>query len=331
MLRTFASLFFYTRFLFPFSRIGYRRKVRGAAAPERAFAGQRWIVTGASDGIGRAIALGAAALGARVIALGRNPDKLAALVQADPGGHIDPVVVDLSSLGETRALVARLAGSERLDVLVHNVGVMLHGFTQTREGVETSVATNLLCPFALTEGLQASGVLDASSRIISVSSGGMYGAKLDLAALEATEPAAHDGFMAYAQHKRAQAVLTRFWNDNAGPRAWVMHPGWVDTGGVRSSLPLFRKILRGVLRNAEEGADTVLWLAHQKPVPGPDGGIWLDRRREEEHAFAFTRDGASPEALVGWLRQRLAQVDGDQGERAATTTARMPPNTDTST
>lgn len=312
MMRTLASLFFYARFLRTFSRLGYRRKVQGAPAPAAAFAGQRWLVTGASDGIGRAIALGAARLGADVLALGRNAAKLEALKAADAAGHIQPIVIDLSRVGETRALLPRLAETGRIDVLVHNVGVMLHAYTTTSEGIETSVATNLLCPFALTEGLREAGLLNPDGCIISVASGGMYGAKLDVAALEATEANRHDGFMAYAQHKRAQAELTRWWNQLApqGPQALVMHPGWVDTGGVQRSLPLFRKVLRRVLRTADEGADTVLWLAHARPKPGPEGGIWLDRRLESEHAFAMTRSGASSDALVAWLRQRLDRVSG---------------------
>ncbi|MFY8123928.1 MAG: hypothetical protein ACOVKB_06800, partial [Silanimonas sp.] len=128
-------------------------------------------------------------------------------------------------------------------------------------------------------------------------------------ALEARDAAHHDGFMAYAQHKRAQIELTRAWNAQAhGPRAQVMHPGWVDTDGVRSSLPGFRRVLRRVLRNGEQGADTALWLAATRPEPRPEGGIWLDRHRDTEHAFAMTRGGASAEALVAFLRQRASSI-----------------------
>ena len=310
MSRTLASLVFYTRFLPSFSRLGYLRKVRGEPVSPGAFAGQRWVVSGASDGIGRAIALGAAAFGARVLALGRNAAKLQALKDDGVGDRIEPVLTDLSLVAETRALVARLAANGRIDVLVNNVGVMLHDFTRTPEGVETSLATNVLCPFLLTEGLREAGALDADSTVINVSSGGMYGAKLDLEQLEAPSGERHDGFMAYAQHKRAQAELTRHWNQlgEDAPRALLMHPGWVDTGGVRSSLPTFRRRLRPLLRSAEEGADTVLWLAQQRPAPTAQGGIWLDRRREDEHAFAFTRGGAASGQLVSWLHQRAARI-----------------------
>jgi hypothetical protein len=83
-----------------------------------------------------------------------------------------------------------------------------------------------------------------------------------------------------------------------------MHPGWVDTDGVRSSLPGFRKLFAAVLRGAEEGADTALWLAATRPDTGE--GIWLDRQRDDEHAFAFTRAGADADALVARLSARAA-------------------------
>jgi len=63
-----------------------------------------------------------------------------------------------------------------------------------------------------------------------------------------------------------------------------------------------------VLRTGEQGADTALWLAATRPEPSPEGGVWLDRHRDTEHAFAMTRGGASAEALVAFLRQRLDAI-----------------------
>jgi len=308
MIKTLASLVFYARFLGPFSTFGHRRRLAARPAPPFDFRGQRWCVTGASGGIGRAIVLGALRGGAEVHALARDPAKLEAL-RRDAGAdarRLHVVPLDLSRVAAAEAWAARAL---RYDVLVHNVGVMLHAHTRTPEGVETSFATNLLVPFAMTAALREAGALDAGSLIISMSSGGAYGAKLDLDALEATDAAHHDGFMAYAQHKRAQIELTRAWNADAqGPRAQVMHPGWVDTDGVRSSLPGFRRVLRRFLRNGEQGADTALWLAATRPEPRPEGGLWLDRHRDAEHAFAMTRGGASAEALVAFLRQRASSI-----------------------
>jgi GTPase Era involved in 16S rRNA processing len=68
-----------------------------------------------------------------------------------------------------------------------------------------------------------------------------------------------------------------------------MHPGWVDTAGVQTALPAFRATLRRALRNADQGADTILWLIDQQPAMSSKGGIWLDRHLDDEHAFALTR------------------------------------------
>lgn len=306
MLNALASLFFYARFLPSFSRLGHVRRARGFEALDFDFRGQRWVVSGATGGIGRAIALGAAAAGADVVALGRDGARLQAL-EGEGAGRIHGFKVDLSSVAATCATASALARAGRVDVLVNNVGLMLHDFQRTAEGIESGFATNLLNHFVLTEGLREAGALDARSAVISMSSGGLYGARLDLDALEAADAAQHNGLAAYAQHKRAQVELTRWWNGlgESAPRAYAMHPGWVDTEGVRSALPRFRRVLGRWLRSTEEGADTALWLAAKRPPLAPEGGLWLDRQRETEHAFGFTRGGADAEALVVHLRARL--------------------------
>ena len=302
MNKSLGAAFFYARFALPFSRIGFHRHV-GASALQADFSGQRWVVSGATAGIGQAIALGAAAHGATVLALGRDARKLEALAaQATGPGVIQPVVVDLSLMQDVARAAGQIAAGGTVDVLVHNVGVMCHEFRKTREGFEQSFATNLLGHWVLDTGLRTGGALKADGAIVSMSSGGMYGAALDLAALQSPHADHHDGFTAYAQHKRAQVALTQYWNSlgEGQPQAWVMHPGWVDTDGVRQSLPGFRKLFRRVLRSAREGADTALWLAQTRPDTGE--GIWLDRHRDPAHAFSFTRSGATPDALVAYLK-----------------------------
>jgi NAD(P)-dependent dehydrogenase (short-subunit alcohol dehydrogenase family) len=310
MKKALGAAVFYARFALPFSRIGYRRRV-GDAGLDADFSGQRWVITGATGGIGRAIALGAAARGATVLALGRDVRKLAALAAEATGpGRIQPLPVDLSLMADVARAAGDIARAGIVDVLVHNVGVMLHAYHRTTEGMEQGFATNLLGHWVLDQGLREGGALTAGSAIISMSSGGMYGAALDLDALQAPEAAQHDGFAAYAQHKRAQVELTHHWNrlGKGQPRAWVMHPGWVDTEGVRSALPGFRRLFGSVLRTAEEGADTALWLAATRPPTG--AGIWLDRHRDTEHAFGFTRGGADDEALVARLADAAARALG---------------------
>ena len=127
-------------------------------------------------------------------------------------------------------------------------------------------------------------------------------------AMAASTAQGYDGMAAYATHKRAQVALTGLWNQrwNGSPRVYVMHPGWVDTAGVRSSLPWFRATLKHFLRDAEQGADTALWLAEARPEI--DGGIYLDRSLQPEHCFAFTRRGeCSAEDLHQYLEAQAAR------------------------
>lgn len=310
MLRSLASLFFYARFVRSFSALGFRRAIGAPASSVPDFSGQTWLVTGATGGIGRCIALQANRSGARVLAVGRSERRLKDLKgEADKPGRLVPLVADLSRLNDVRGLPSKRSVQTRpIDVLVNNVGVLLNQHGLTEEGLETSFATNLLGPFVLTEELKFADLLAADGVVINVSSGGMYGSPLRLHSMNCTDPDRFDGMNAYAMHKRALVELTRWWNGQwqGDPVAHVMHPGWVDTEGVRTSLPIFRKALQRVLRTPEQGADTVLWLAEQRPPPAPEGGIWLDRSLQPEHEFAWTRRSPhTAEDLVAYLR-RLA-------------------------
>jgi dehydrogenase/reductase SDR family protein 12 len=300
--RILTGLSFYLGFAPEFSRLGYERKGLDRQPVEADFSGQVWLVTGASGGIGREIALQAARRGARVVAAARTASKLAALAAADVDpGTVEPLIADLALMRETRVAASGLAAhAARVDVLVNNVGVLLDAFSITDEGFETSFATNLLNHYLLTESLIELGLLGPGSLVLNMSSGGMYTTALDPERLNVTDPEQHDGVMAYARHKRAQVELTHVWNQRHGPGlvAHVMHPGWVDTEGVRTSLPGFRRLFRPLLRTSEQAADTAIWLAAERPDPLPEG-IWLDREPQPEHVRDDTR--ADPA-----LRERLA-------------------------
>jgi NAD(P)-dependent dehydrogenase (short-subunit alcohol dehydrogenase family) len=290
--RILTGLKFFLGFAPKFSRRGFQR--RGLAErPVRAdFGGQRWLVTGASGGIGREIVSQAVSRGAKVTAVARSEAKLLLLKREVEGpGEVEARPADLSLRREVTDLTKALAdGGEGFEVLVNNVGVLLHEHLLTDEGFEASFAANLLNHFALTEDLISYGLLTRGSIVINMSSGGMYTTELLPDQLNGTDPGRHDGVAAYARHKRAQVELTHAWNQRHGPDVtfYVMHPGWVDTEGVRTSLPGFRKLFGPVLRNAAQGADTAIWLAAERP-PIAGEGIWLDRELQPEHIGDHTR------------------------------------------
>jgi NAD(P)-dependent dehydrogenase (short-subunit alcohol dehydrogenase family) len=292
--RLLLGLKFYLGFAPTFSRRGFERKGLSQRPVAADFSGQTWLVTGASGGIGREITLQAARRGANVIAAARSAEKLEALAgSADGPGDIEPLVVDLSLMGELREATESI-GPRRVDVLVNNVGVLLNQFSLTDEGFESSFATNLLSHFLLTETMIDRGRFESGSVVINMSSGGMYSTPLVPDDLNVTDPDRHDGVMAYARHKRAQVELTHWWNARFGPEIafHVMHPGWVDTEGVRTSLPGFRRFFGPLLRNAEQGADTAIWLAAERPAVATEG-IWLDRELRPEHVSDRTRTDAN--------------------------------------
>jgi dehydrogenase/reductase SDR family protein 12 len=292
------------------------------------------VVTGATSGLGRAAASQLADLGARVILVGRDPDKAEAtrreIVAATGNDDVAVALADLSLLADVRRLARRLLAEEpRIHVLVNNAGVLLNRRTMTAEGNETTLATNLLAPFLLTQLLLPRLRQSAPSRIINVSSGGMYATGLALDDLHFAK-GRYDGSRAYARTKRALVVLTEQWAErlkDSGVVVHAMHPGWADTAGVAGSLPLFHAVTRRLLRTAEQGADTITWLAAAPEAARVSGLFWLDREPHTTHVFPGT-DPSLPERRQLW--DALARLTGWESEPPALA-GPSPPGARTST
>jgi dehydrogenase/reductase SDR family protein 12 len=311
----FRGLTFYVRFLGSFTSIGYNLRRMRWGNENFDLSNQVWLVTGAYGGIGSAIATNIIALGGEVIAVGRNRKKLAALANqvGSETSRIYQEVVDLSLQAEVHKLVEKLsAGDKKIDVVVNNVGILNNKFSQTAEGHETTYATNLLNHHLLTEGLIAGNALEEDARIINVSSGGLYNVPLNTDLLDQAE-SEYNGVMAYASHKRAQLALADHYQQEyakQGFRFYAMHPGWVDTEGVQKSLPGFRAMLKNILRDSSEGADTIIWLGATAPTEAP-GKIWFDRKPRPSHIFRSTRNSlTTTKDIVAYLNKDIALYKG---------------------
>jgi dehydrogenase/reductase SDR family member 12 len=273
-----------------YTSVGYRLRQLGwpTDPPPDALAGRTALVTGSNRGIGKAIAAGLAELGATVLLTVRDRER-GKRARKEIDGDVAVEVCDVSDLDGVRAFAADLTSRiPTLDVLVHNAGVLPATRTETGNGHELTLATHVLGPVLLTELLLP--VLRASSdaRVILMSSGGMYTQPLPVGDPE-YRGGRYRGAIAYARTKRMQVaftpILARRW---PGVGVYSMHPGWADTAGVAAALPGFRALTGPLLRSADEGADTAVWLAAAEPAP-PSGLFWHDRRQRPEHYLFSTR------------------------------------------
>ena len=135
-----------------------RRLFHWADPAPDALQGRTVLVTGPTSGLGRAATDAIAALGARVVLVGRSQERLAAvrdaLVQRHGEDRYPIVISDMGSLASVRAAVARvLETEERLDVLVDNAGAIFPDRTMSVDGIEATLATLVVGPFVLESGL----------------------------------------------------------------------------------------------------------------------------------------------------------------------------------
>ena len=288
-----------------YGRIGLlaRRRLPGWPADPPHIDGARVLVTGAASGLGLAAACGFARLGATVHALARDPgraEQAATDIRASvPGADVRAQACDLSSLAAVKSFAEGFATAEpRLDVLVNNAGVMPADRTRSVDGHELMFATHVLAPLALTTLLAP-----LLGMVINVSSGGMYTQSLAKDDDWEAERAAYSPPRLYARTKREQVAITEVMADRLRDRGVVvhaMHPGWADTEGIRRSMATFRTAIRPIIRTADEGADTIVWLGAAPEARRQTGLFWQDRRPRPTHYRFGPSPGGGPERARLW-------------------------------
>lgn len=309
-----------------FSRLGYEWRDRlfgWTDLTERPLHGKVAVVTGATSGLGLAAATRLASLGASVRVVGRDigrTEQARARIVADTGNEdVEIGVADLSRLDDVRRYAEQFRSyHDRLDMLVNNAGALVREHELTVDGIELTAQTHVVAPFLLTHELLGLLGRTPGSRVVTVSSGGMYTQRLDLARLDressptlSTSAGAHpdfDGVSAYALAKRAQVVLNGEWAERAattGVTFHAMHPGWVDTPGVQTSLPDFARVMGPWLRTPFQGADTMVWLATAREPLEVNGRFWLDRHQRWPVKLPWTRTSAGDaDRLWQWVADR---------------------------
>lgn len=274
-------------------------------------AGKAVLITGGSSGIGKATAVGLAALGARVAITGRDLRRVevaAVDVREETGNpDVDAFGADLSSQAEVRRLAAEvLDACQRLDVLVNNAG----GFWATRrvtaDGLEHTFAVNHLAGFLLTDLLLDRLKTSAPARVVTVSSGAHSAGKIDFVDLQGERR--YSGQKAYSQSKLANVMFTyelarRL--EGTGVTATVLHPGVVSTGfAAEDPSVLFKVILpvgRRFMKTPKQGAVASIYLASSPEVEGATGVYFANGRRRTSNKASYDADAAA----------RLWEVSGD--------------------
>lgn len=293
-----------------FTNLGYKLHAKDFTPLDVDMTGRTVVITGGTGGLGRETAQQLSTMGARVIIVSRTQAKLDEVAETLVG-ESRTIRADLSLMSENRRVADLLSDESSLDVLINNVGVLLSEREITSEGIEKTLAIDLAGHFLLTNLLLPQLVESAPSRIVNVSSGGMYSERIRPHDLQ-FEQGTYTGTAAYARAKRGQVILTEMWAERlegTGVVVHAMHPGWARTEGVANSLPTFNLVMQPFLRTPEQGADTIVWLAASDEAARTTGRFWFDRKEAPTHMLESTRDKTEDrEALWAGL---VAITDAD--------------------
>ncbi len=225
----------------------------------------RVLITGSTEGLGRAAARVLLAEGHDVVLHARTPERAASV--ADLAGRAAGVVIaDLASAAETARLAGQVNGIGRMDAVIHNAGVYLEPSRgTTAEGHAKTLAVNTLAPYMLT------ALIDRPGRLVYLSSGMHQGGAGSLRDVDWTERR-WNAARAYSESKLHVVALAL-----AVARAWpgtfsnAVDPGWVPT---RMGGP-------GATDDLELGYLTQTWLAvSNDPAATVSGGYWYHRHRQ---------------------------------------------------
>ena len=260
--------------------------------------GRRIVLTGGTSGLGLAAARRFTSLGATLFVVGRSKDKTERVCTELPGpGTATAVIADMGDLDQVRAAANEILDAGGADTLIHNAGALTADRRTNGDGIEATVASQVVGPHLMTTLLVPSLSTAAPGRVITMASGGMYAAPLTVRNLEMSEDE-YGGSDQYARAKRAQVTMNEMWPKHVDASKVVfhaMHPGWADTPGVEASLPTFRKVMGPLLRSADQGADTLVWLVADDEATTSSGDFWLDRRRRSIHKLPTTKKTDTPE------------------------------------
>lgn len=246
------------------------------------------VVTGATNGIGLITAHALAQQGARVVLVGRSPERLAmavAHIQAtNPDASLDTVCADLSVQRDVLAVASHIKSHyDRIDVLVNNAGAYFATRQRSSDGIEMTWALNHMAPFILTNELLDLFRQSAPARIITVSSMAHQSAKINFDDLQGERR--YSGWAAYAQSKLANILFTYELADRlqqSDITVNCLHPGFVATGFAQNNAGFMAGAMAVLQRffaiTPEKGAETSIFLATSPSVAQVTGRYFVDSK-----------------------------------------------------
>jgi NAD(P)-dependent dehydrogenase (short-subunit alcohol dehydrogenase family) len=269
------------------------KQIRG-----RPMAGRTVLITGGTAGIGKATALGLAAMGAHVAVTGRDRDRADAAgaeIRAAGGGRVDVFIADLSSQAQVRRLADQvLHALTRIDVLVNNVGGYWNTRHVTADGLEQTFALNHLAPFLLTTLLLDRLTDSAPARVVTVSSNAHAMGRIDFDDLQSER--FYSGARAYNQSKLANVLFTYELARRmpaASVTANALHPGVVSTGfGADDPAAVQRLLvpfLRPFMKSPAGGAATSIYVASAPDLAQVTGRFFARSRPRKSSERSYDR------------------------------------------
>ena len=266
--------------------------------------GKSVLITGATNGIGKASAFELAKLGAEVIIVGRDEIKtrnvLHDLKSQSANANMDMLVGDLSSIAEIKRVAAEFsARRERLDVLLNNAGAVFSAYQVSADGYEMTFALNHLSYFMLTllllDILKRTAAEQGEARIINVSSSAHRNAALRLDNLR--DQSGYSFMNSYGASKLMNVLFTyelaRRLEDSA-VTVNALHPGLVDTGFGHNTGRLWSVVIKVLQKlfaiSPEKGAETLVYLASSPDVAGISGKYWNEKQQKRSSANSYDRE-----------------------------------------
>jgi len=260
------------------------------------------LITGSTDGIGKATAFALANDGVDVIIHGRNAGKGRAVqreLQKKVGrDKPDLVIADYVSLGAIRRMASEiLSRYERLDVLINNAGTYQKTRQLTDDGFEMTFGVNCVGPFLLTHLLLPLLKRSVPSRIVTVASSAHEDVqRINWDNLQGEQ--SYDPWIAYAQSKFADITFTYVLArriDGSNVTANCLHPGVTNTKILRTAFPGMAGIL------SKQGAETSVYLARSPEVEGISGRYFEEKKPVRSSELSYDRS----------IQERLWQVAHD--------------------